>query len=154
MVLCENKTTVALFQEEFRTCPPFGKRFLNVGALKGTSFRNMNSCVLENFWKSLSLQQVTQIQSDLIFCDLMQWQNSVVETDFHKNSLVHMRRFVTATCCPNILLQESSRMTCAQGWSVATTFCCNLSPSVYPPLKEVKSSGNSKTVISNSSRSS
>ena len=45
------------------------------------------SCVLENFCGNLclsnvilSLRQVAQILSDLILCNLLQWQNSVVET--------------------------------------------------------------------------
>ena len=48
---------------------------------------HITSCVLENFCGNLclsnvilSLWQVAQILSDLILCNLLQWQNSVAET--------------------------------------------------------------------------
>ena len=92
-------------------------------------------------WKSLSLQQVVQIQSDLIFCDLLQRQNSVAETTiFTKNYPVHTRRFVAATCRLTVLLQLVARPVHME-WSVAATSCCNvcnLSPSVYRPLRTRK----------------
>lgn len=43
-------------------------------------------------------------QSDLILGDLLQWQNSIAETDLHKNSLVH-EAICHATYCHNMLLQ-------------------------------------------------
>ena len=50
----------------------------------------------------LSTQNVAQIQSDLILCDLLRRQNSVAETKISRKVL-HYRdlslRFVDATCC-------------------------------------------------------
>ena len=60
-------------------------------------------------------QQVAQIQSDLIFCDLLQRQNSVSETKIFTKILQYTRSYL-------------SRRRVA---SVATTCCCNLSPSVH-----------------------
>ena len=98
-------------------------------------------CTGEFLWKSLSLpknlspQQVAQIQSDLIFCDLLQRPNSQCcgDKDFHKNSPAHTKRFVAATCRLTLLLQLVARPVHTE-WSVAATCCSNLSPSVYRPL--------------------
>lgn len=75
-------------------------------------------CTGEFLWKSLSRQQnfvIEQIASDLNLCDLLQGQNSLVETRvFTKFSRTH-KEFV-------IWLQ-----------SVAAMCWCNLSPSVFCP---------------------
>ena len=54
----------------------------------------------------LSPQQVAQIQSDLIFCDLLQRQNSVAETKIFTKILQYTRsdlslRRVASPCCCN-----------------------------------------------------
>ena len=47
----------------------------------------------------LSQQQVAQILSDLIFCDLFSSGTKFnYVADFHKNSLAHTKRFLAATC--------------------------------------------------------
>ena len=68
-------------------------------------------CTGEFLWKSLSLQQnlspqqVAQIQSDLIFCDLLQRQNSVAETKIltkivqYTRSNLPLRRVASPCCC-------------------------------------------------------
>ena len=78
--------------------------------------RQIALSVLENFCANfcgcqriLLQQQVVQIQSDLIFCDLLQRQNSVAATKIFTQ-----------------ILQ-----------SVAAT-SCNLSPSVYRPTSDRK----------------
>ena len=55
------------------------------------------------------------------------------DKDFHKNSPVHTKRFVAATCRLTLLLQLVARPVHTE-WSVAATCCSNLSPSVYRPL--------------------
>ena len=54
------------------------------------------------------------------------------DKDFHKNSPVHMKWFVAATCRLTLLLQL---VACPvhMDWSVTTMCCSNLSPSVYRP---------------------
>ena len=59
------------------------------------------------------------------------------DKDFHKTS-VHTKRFVAATCRRTVLLQLVARPVHME-WSVAATCCCNLSPSVYRPLKRLYS---------------
>ena len=54
------------------------------------------------------------------------------DKDFHKNSPVHTKRFVAATCRLTLLLQLVARPVHME-WLVAATCCCNLSPSVYRP---------------------
>ena len=54
------------------------------------------------------------------------------DKDFRKNSPVHTKRFVAATCRLTLLLQLVARPVHTE-WSVATTCCSNLSPSVYRP---------------------
>ena len=94
----------------------------------------------EFLWKSLSLQQnlspqqVAQIQSDVIFCDLLQRQNSFAETKIFTKILQYTRsdlslRRVAATCCCN-----KSPILYTWSYLVTATCCCNLSPSVYRPL--------------------
>ena len=56
------------------------------------------------------------------------------DRDFHKNSPPHTKRFVAATCRRDMLLQLVARPLHME-WSVAATCCCNLSPSVYRPLR-------------------
>ena len=86
------------------------------------SQRQIALCVQENFGENLCLcnrvfsqQQVAQILSDLIFCDLLQRQNYVAETKIFTKILQHS---------PSDLSLRR----------VAATCCCNLSPSVYRPL--------------------
>ena len=57
-----------------------------------------------------------------------------IDKDFYKNSPVHTKRFVAATCRRNVLLQLVAGPVHLD-WSVAATCCCNFSPSVYRPLK-------------------
>ena len=54
------------------------------------------------------------------------------DKDFHKNSPVHTKRFVAATCRLTLLLQLVARPVHME-WSFAATCCCNFSPSVYWP---------------------
>ena len=54
------------------------------------------------------------------------------DKDFHKNSPVHTKRFVAATCRLTLLLQLVARSVHTE-WSVTATCCSNLSPSVYRP---------------------
>ena len=61
-----------------------------------------NLCVRNRI---LSLQQVAKNQIRLNLCDLLRRQNSVAGKDFHKNSPVHTKRFVAATCRRDMLLQ-------------------------------------------------
>ena len=73
--------------------------------------RQFAPSVLENFCENLcgckrilSQQQVVQIQSDLIFCDLLQRQNSVAAIKIFTQILRYTRsdlslRGVAATCC-------------------------------------------------------
>ena len=80
------------------------------------SQRQIASCVQENFCENLCLcnrvlsqQQVTQILSDLIFCDLLQRQNYVAETKiFTKFSSTH-----EAICRCDVSLQRVAA-TCRQ----------------------------------------
>ena len=135
--------------------------FLSVALTRHFTFLTRNFSVPWNFvaaanrlvctgglWKSLPLQQVAQLQSDMIFCDLLQRQNSVAETTiFRKNYPVHTKRFVAATCRLTVLLQLVARPVHME-WSVAATSCCNvcnLSPSVYRPLRTRKCSRPSGT---------
>ena len=67
------------------------------------------------------------------FCNLLQRQNSVAETYFQKNSPVHRKRFVAATCRLTVL-RKLVAWHVHMEWSVAVTCCCNLSLSVYRPL--------------------
>ena len=55
------------------------------------------------------------------------------DKNFHKNSPVHTKRFVAATCRLTLLLQLVARPVHME-WSVAATCCSKLSPSVYRPL--------------------
>ena len=77
--------------------------------------RQIALSVLENFCANfcdckriLLQQQVVQIQSDLIFCDLLQRQNSVAATKIFTQILQYTRsdlslRRVVPTCCCNYL---------------------------------------------------
>ena len=62
-------------------------------------------CAGEVWWKSLSLQQsfvAATSRTNSVWFDFL-WL--VAETDFHKNSPAHTKRFVAATCRCNVLLQ-------------------------------------------------
>ena len=75
--------------------------------------RQIASCALEKIRenlcrrnKILATQQVAQIQSDLIFCNLLQRQNFVAETKIFTNILQYTRsdlslRRVASLCCCN-----------------------------------------------------
>ena len=77
--------------------------------------RQIALSVLENFSANfcgckriLLQQQIVQIQSDLIFCDLLQRQNSVAATKIFTQILQYTRsdlslRRVAPTCCCNYL---------------------------------------------------
>ena len=55
------------------------------------------------------------------------------DKDFHKNSPVHTKGFVAATCHLTLLLQLVAWPVHME-WSVAAKCCCNLSPSGNWPL--------------------
>ena len=92
-----------------------------------------------NLWKSLSLQQnfgAATSRTDSVWFDFLQLVAATKfccgDKDFHKNSPVHTKRFVAATCRLTLLLQLVARPVHME-LHVAATFCCNLSPSVYRP---------------------
>ena len=97
-------------------------------------------CTVEFLWKSFSLpknlspQHVAQIQSDLSFCDFCSDQILLRRQRFHKNSPVHTKRFVAATCRLTLLLQLVPRPVHTE-WSVAATCCSNLSPRLLHQYK-------------------
>ena len=71
--------------------------------------RQIASCVLENICENLfrcnrilSPQQVAQIQSDLIFCDMLQGQNFVAETKIFPKILQYTRRGVANGTSKNV----------------------------------------------------
>ena len=92
---------------------PEGFSRRSVQALGDKLRRQIAPSVLENFCENLCgckrillPQQVVQIQYDLIFCDLLQRQNSVAATKIFTQILQYTRRDlslqrVTATCCRN-----------------------------------------------------
>ena len=75
--------------------------------------RQIASCKLEFFCENLRLcnkillpQQVVQIQSDLIFLQLVAATKFCCgDKDFHKHFSRHTKRFVVATCRRDVLLQ-------------------------------------------------
>jgi len=75
-------------------------------------------------------------RTDSVWFDFLQFVAATKfccrDKDFHKNSPVHTKRFVAATCRLTLLLQLVARPVHTE-WSVATTCCSNLSPSVYRP---------------------
>ena len=88
-----------------------------------TSQRQIASCVREKFCENLCLcnrilspRKVAQILSDLIFCNMLLRQNSAAETKIFTKILKYTRSDLSLLC-------------------VAATCCCNLSPSVYRPLR-------------------
>ena len=91
----------------------YQSRLVEATSCGDTSQRQIALCVLENFCDNLSLcnrilsqQQVAQILSDLIFCDLFSSGTKFnYVADFHQNSLAHTKRFLAATCRRNVLLQ-------------------------------------------------
>ena len=92
-----------------------------------------------NLWKSLSLQQnfvAATSRTDSVWFDFLRLVAATKfccgDKDFHKNSPVHTKRFVAATCRLTLLLQLVARPVHME-WYVAATCCCNLSPSVYRP---------------------
>ena len=62
----------------------------------------------------LSPQQVAQIQSDLIFCDLFQRQNSVAETEIFTKILQYTEAICRCDVSPH-LVAATSRRTCSHG---------------------------------------
>ena len=93
-----------------------------------TSQRQIASCVLENFWENLcfcnrilSQQHVEKNQIRQNLCDLLRRQKFCCRCkDFHKNSRVHMKRFVTPMCRRNVLLQLVARSVHTEWFVVAT----------------------------------
>ena len=78
------------------------KRLVAATCCGDTSHEQIAFCVLEKFCEKLCLcyrillrQQVTQVLSDLIFCNKLLWQNSPV----------HAKQFVAAMCRCEMLLQ-------------------------------------------------
>ena len=103
--------------------------------------RKIASCVLENFCENLCrcnrICRRHKSHSPLWF-DFLQLVAATKfccgDKDFHKNSSVHTKRFVAATCRLTLLLQLVAWPVHIE-WSVAATCCSNLSPSVYRPLE-------------------
>ena len=98
-------------------------------------------CTGEFLWKSLWLQQnfvAATSRTNSVWLDFLRLIAATKfccgDKDFHKNSPVHTKRFVVATCRLTVLLQLVARPVHME-WSVAATSCCNLSPSVYRPLE-------------------
>ena len=103
----------------------------------------------ENFCRCnriLSPQQVAQIQSDLIFCYLLQRQNSVTETKIFTKILQYTRSDLSLRCAPH-LVAATSHLTCTHGvichrdvllqlvaWCVPT-FNVQMSPSLTDSLR-------------------
>ena len=107
----------------------------------GTSQQQITSCVLEYFCKNLCSatefcrsNMLQKIKSDRI-CVTCCGNKILLQRQrfFHKISPVHTKWFVSMMCRHNMLLQLVARPV-QTDWSVAMTCCCNLSPSVYPPL--------------------
>ena len=97
-------------------------------------------CTGEFLWKSLSLQQnfvAATSRTDSVWFDFLRLVAATKfccgDKDFHKNSPVHTKRFVAATCRFTLLLQLVARPVHME-WYVASTCCCSLSPSMYRPL--------------------
>ena len=98
--------------------------------------RQIASCELEKFGENLclcngilSLWQVAQILSDLIFLQQVAATKFCCrDSDFHK---------IFQYTWSNLSL-----------WRVAATCCCNLSPSVYQPLKIAKQGLSLQTTVS------
>ena len=92
--------------------------------------RQIASCVQQNFVAATS-------RTDSVWFDFLRLVAATKfccgDKDFHKNSPVHTKGFVAATCHLTLLLQLVAWPVHME-WSVAATCCCNLSPSVYRPL--------------------
>ena len=100
-------------------------------------------CTGEFLWKSLLLQQnlspqqVAQIQSDLIFCDFVQRQNSAAETKIftkilqYKRSDLSLRRVASLCCC-------NCRRPVHTEWSVAATCVVATCRLVGTDLKSIR----------------
>ena len=78
------------------------KRLVAATCCGDTSHQQIAFCVLEKFCEKLCLyyrillrQQVTQVLSDLVFCNMLLWQNSPV----------HAKQFVAVMCRREMLLQ-------------------------------------------------
>ena len=109
-------------------------------SLRHIATTNRFVCAWEFLWKSLSLQQNFVAATCCKKSNQTESVRLVAVTkfccrdkDFHKISAVHTKRFVAAMCRRNMLLQLVAGPVHTE-WSVAATFCCNLSPSAYRPL--------------------
>ena len=96
---------------------PEGFSRRSVQALGDKLRRQIAPSVLENFCENLCgckrillPQQVVQIQSDLIFCDLLQRQNSVAATKIFTQILQYTRRDLSLQ-----RVAATSRRTCTHG---------------------------------------
>ena len=101
---------------------------------------NRSVCNGEFLWKSLLLQQnfvAATSRTNSVLFDFLQLVAATkfccIDKYFQKNSPVHRKRFVAATCRLTVLLKLVAWHVHLE-WSVTTTCCCNLSPSVYRPL--------------------
>ena len=129
---CSNKSPRQITQ-----CVQVGRL---VGATRcgDTSQRLIASCVLENFCENrclldiiLSEQQVAQILSDLILCDLLLRQNYVAETKIFTKILQHTRSDLSqrrvAWCVPTLkegaqkLHTDDASPVILIGWKFAST---------------------------------
>ena len=100
--------------------------------------RQIASFVLEKFCENLSLQHnfvaatCCKKSNQTEFVPLVAATKfSCRDKDFHQISPVHTRLFVAAMCRRNMLLQLVAGPVHTE-WSVAATFCCNLSPPLSP----------------------
>ena len=97
--------------------------------------RQIASCVLENFCENLCRRHKSHRFSLIwFFATCCSDQTLLRRQRFHKNSPVHTKRFVAATCRLTFLLQLVARPVHAE-WSVAATCCSNLSPRLLHQYK-------------------
>ena len=106
-----------------------------------TSQRQIASCVLEKFCENLCLynrilsqQHVEKIKSDRICATCWSGKILLQRQRFSQNFPSTHKAICSCDCRREMLLQLVAEPVHTE-WSVAATCCCNLSPSVYRPLK-------------------
>ena len=108
-----------------------------------TSQRQITLFVLDNFYENLCLRNRILSQQHVTKNQIIQFVQLVGvikfccrDKDFHKNSPVHTKQFVTVMCHCKVLLQLVTQPVHTE-WSVSTTCCCNLSPSEWQCLGDM-----------------
>ena len=108
-----------------------------------TSHRQITLFVLDNFYENLCLRNRILSQQHVTKNQIIQFVQLVGvikfccrDKDFHKNSPVHTKQFVTVMCHCKVLLQLVTQPVHTE-WSVSTTCCCNLSPSEWQCLGDM-----------------